>query len=160
MCYYRFDIPDSMIYKTRVSKDKQCQIKSFLHDVRNMTTNTCTCFISFRKRSKLIFYLIIFVNQSLGKEHQQQRIFVRLGGFHFVMSFLGAVGCIISKNGLINQLESVYASNSVSHMLIDKAYSGSRAMRIISYQQLLLRLTCLIHPSVDRNKYEQDIIPT
>ena len=75
------------------------------------------------------------------------------------MSFLGAVGCIMSKNGLVNQLESVYASNSVSHMLIGKAYTGSRAMRI-SYQQLLLWLTCLIHPTVDRNKYQLDIIPT
>ena len=66
MCYYRFDIPDPMIYKTRVSKGKQYQLKPFLHDVRNMTTNTCTCFISFRKRTKLLILLSNFCKQKFG----------------------------------------------------------------------------------------------
>ena len=30
----------------------------------------------------------------------------------------------------------------------------------LCYQQILLWLTCLIHPTVDMNKYQQDKIPT
>ena len=71
------------------------------------------------------------------------------------MSFLGALGYIMSQNRLRNHLETVYANNSVSHMLTGHAYI--RAIRIC-FQQLLLWLTCLIHPTVDMN--QQDKIPT
>ena len=72
------------------------------------------------------------------------------------MSFLGALGYIMSQNRLRNHLETVYASNSVIHMLTCHAYN--RVIRIC-YQQLLLWLICLIHPTIDMNKY-QDKIPT
>ena len=41
--------------------------------------------------------------------------------------FCGVVGYIMSQSGLRNQMETVYASNSVSHMLTGHVYS--RAMR-------------------------------
>ena len=50
-------------------------------------------------------------------------IFVRLGGFHFVMSYLGSMGAIMNDSGLRNQWETVYAHNSVNHMLTGHAYA-------------------------------------
>ena len=54
-------------------------------------------------------------------------VFVRLGGFHFFMSFLGSIGHIMSESGLKTLWETVYASKSVNHMLTGHAYA--RALR-------------------------------
>ena len=54
-------------------------------------------------------------------------IFVRLGGFHQLMSFLGSIGCIMEGSGLQPALETVYASLTVNHMFTGKAFS--HAMR-------------------------------
>jgi hypothetical protein len=54
-------------------------------------------------------------------------IILRLGGFHTQMNYLGAIGNIMSGSGLQEVLESVYASNAVTHMLSGKAVS--RAVR-------------------------------
>ena len=54
-------------------------------------------------------------------------IFVRLGGFHQLMSFLGSIGYIMEGSGLREALECVYAPVSVGHMLSGKAYA--RAVR-------------------------------
>ena len=70
-------------------------------------------------------------------------VFVRLGGFHFVMSYLGSIGHIMSESGLKTLWETVYASKSVNHMLTGHAYA--RALRAhmlsaaaISIYQLIL----------------------
>lgn len=52
---------------------------------------------------------------------------IRLGGFHTLMSFLGAIGGLMAGSGLEEALQTVYAENSVPHMLKGKAYS--RALR-------------------------------
>ena len=50
-------------------------------------------------------------------------IICRLGGFHTLMSFLGAVGDMMSGSGIEELLELVYAMNSVGHMLSGKAFA-------------------------------------
>ena len=50
-------------------------------------------------------------------------VFLRLGGFHLVMSYLGSVGYIMSQSGLKDIWETVYAPNSVNHMLTGHAYA-------------------------------------
>ena len=47
----------------------------------------------------------------------------RLRGFHTLMSFLGAVGDMMSGSGIEELLELVYAANSVSHMMSGKAFA-------------------------------------
>ena len=54
-------------------------------------------------------------------------IICRLGGFHTLMSFLGAVGDMMSGSGIEELLELVYATNSIGHMMSGKAFS--RAIR-------------------------------
>ena len=54
-------------------------------------------------------------------------IFVRLGGFHQIMSFLGSIGLLMGGSGLRSALETVYAPVTVGHMFTGKAYP--RAIR-------------------------------
>ncbi|CAC5372589.1 unnamed protein product [Mytilus coruscus] len=60
-------------------------------------------------------------------ESDLKQIFLRLGGFHTDMSFLGSIGRLMAGSGLHELLEIVYASNAVNIMLSDKAVS--RAVR-------------------------------
>lgn len=69
------------------------------------------------------------------RESDLNRIVIRLGGFHLQMSFLGAIGHIMSGSGLQELLECVYASNAVVHMLSGKAVS--RAVRGHFWSNLL-----------------------
>ena len=55
------------------------------------------------------------------------KVVVRLGGFHLVMSYMGAIGHIMSGCGLQDQWETVHAQNSTKHMLTGHAYA--RALR-------------------------------
>ena len=48
-------------------------------------------------------------------------IFLRPGGFHTEMSFLGCMGRLMAGSGLQQLLEVVFAQNSVTHMLNGKA---------------------------------------
>ena len=43
------------------------------------------------------------------------KVIVRLGGFHLLMSYLGSIGHIMSGSGLAELWETVYANNSVIH---------------------------------------------
>ena len=52
-------------------------------------------------------------------------VFVRLGGFHQLMSFLGSVGNLMGGSGLNKALETVYAPVAVGHMFTGKAFSRS-----------------------------------
>lgn len=56
-----------------------------------------------------------------------KKIVLILGGFHMQMSFLGSIGYLMNGTGLQECLETVYASNSVVHMLTGKAIQ--RAVR-------------------------------
>lgn len=64
------------------------------------------------------------------------KIFVRLGGFHLLMSFLGSIGYIMSGSGLQEAMELVYAKNSVVHIMNGHAYE--RAMRCHFLIQIVL----------------------
>jgi hypothetical protein len=56
-----------------------------------------------------------------------KNIIPRLGGFHTLMSFLACIGYLMAGTGLGDLLSTIYARNSVDHMLSGKAYA--RAVR-------------------------------
>lgn len=60
-------------------------------------------------------------------ESPLKNIVLMLGGFHTVMSFLGCIGSLMEDMGLQETLETIYAANSVTHMMSGKAFS--RALR-------------------------------
>ena len=59
-------------------------------------------------------------------------ICVRLGGFHMLMSYMGSIGYIMAGSGLEAMWETVYATNSLSHMLSGHAYSRALRAHILS----------------------------
>ena len=82
-------------------------------------------------------------------------VVVRLGGFHLLMSFMGAVGYIMSGSGLDDIWGTVYAKASVVHMLTGHAYA--RALRAHFMTQLALAVVVLqelIEPIEDTTKVE------
>ena len=48
---------------------------------------------------------------------------VRLGGFHLLMSYMGAIGKIMGGSGLKELWQTVYGKNTVTHMLSGHAYA-------------------------------------
>ena len=54
-------------------------------------------------------------------------IVIRLGGFHTLMSFLGAVGHVMKGSGLEEVLGMIYGPNTIEHVIGGKAYE--RAVR-------------------------------
>ena len=48
-------------------------------------------------------------------------IVIRLGGFHTVMSYLGAVGKVMKGSGIEELFNQVYAENTVQHIISGKA---------------------------------------
>jgi hypothetical protein len=54
-------------------------------------------------------------------------IVIRLGGFHTLMSFLGAIGHIMRGSGLEEVFGLIFGSNTVEHVMSGEAYD--RAVR-------------------------------
>lgn len=75
------------------------------------------------------------------------KVVVRLGGFHLLMSYLGSIGKIMTGSGLENLWERVYAKGSVVHMLTGHAFS--RAVRAH-----ILTLLALIYVLLDKSDWE------
>lgn len=63
-------------------------------------------------------------------------VVVRLGGFHMLMSFLGSIGTIMDGSGLAELLATVYASNTVDHMLTGHAFSRAIRGHLLVYAAL------------------------
>ena len=87
-----------------------------------------------------------------------QRVVVRLGGFHLLLSFLGTIGYIMADSGLQQLLSVVYAENSVVHILNGHAYARAiRAHMLVSTTIGKLILT-LVHLSPEEEVAIKDIL--
>ncbi|GBM29013.1 hypothetical protein AVEN_66417-1 [Araneus ventricosus] len=65
------------------------------------------------------------------------KIVIRLGGFHLLNSFFGAIGYIMQESGIKEVLSLIYAPNSLDKMLTGHAYSD-RAVRTHTLLHLTL----------------------
>ena len=66
-------------------------------------------------------------------------VVVRLGSFHTVMSYMGSIGYIMGGSGIKEALCTIYAENTIDHIMSGRAYA--RAVRAhILLQQTLSRL--------------------
>lgn len=65
------------------------------------------------------------------------RVEIRLGGFHLLMSFLGAIGMIMGGSGLEDMWNTIYAKNTVIHMLSGRQYSRAMRAHLLTQQALL-----------------------
>ncbi|KAF2885954.1 hypothetical protein ILUMI_20218 [Ignelater luminosus] len=64
-------------------------------------------------------------------------LFIRLGGFHFLLSFLGAVSHIMAGSGLEEAWMLVYAKNSILQMMRGKAYSRAICALFLTQEALV-----------------------
>ena len=71
----------------------------------------------------MLTYLPLYVKAYEIVSTRNMKIFVRLGGFHQLMSFLGSIGCPMESSGLRTALGYVYAQLTVGHMFSGKAYA-------------------------------------
>jgi len=69
-------------------------------------------------------------------ESMFSNVFVRLGGFHLLMSYLGSIGYIMAGSGLKERMSVIFAPNSVDKILLGHAYS--RAVRAHTLVQITL----------------------
>lgn len=74
-----------------------------------------------------LFWKAFLIIQNEPVSSTLKSIVLMLGGFHMQMSFLGSIGHLMMGTGLQECLETVYAPNSVIHMLSGK--SIQRAIR-------------------------------
>ena len=82
------------------------------------------------------------------------QLFLRLGGFHLLMSFLGA-GCkLMEGSGLDELWATVYANNSIPQMMEEKAYS--RTLRACLLTDAALHLVLLQCNSTDEDSKAMD----
>lgn len=71
----------------------------------------------------ITFDLPLFIKASQIVKEQKLEVVVRLGGFHFLKSFLGCIGYIMEDSGLAEAMSVVYGPNTVQHILKGAAYS-------------------------------------
>jgi hypothetical protein len=78
---------------------------------------------------------------------------VRLGGFHLLMSFLGAIGMIMGGSGLEDLWETIYARNTVTQMMNGKQYARTLRAHFLTQQVLLhiLFLDCTEKQDIEYN---------
>lgn len=75
------------------------------------------------------------------------KIIIRLGGFHLLMSYLGAIGQIMQGSGIKEVLAEIYAVKSLEKMLNGHAYA--RAVRAHTLLQLTLAIIILKEVDID-----------
>lgn len=74
-----------------------------------------------------LYWKSLIIKESEPDDSCIKSVVLRLGGFHLQMSFLGSIGHLMAGSGLQELLETIYAGNSVKHILSGKAVS--RAIR-------------------------------
>ena len=88
----------------------------------------------------ITFDQLLFIKTFEISKAKDMNIVIRLGGFHLLMSFLGKIATVMEGCGSPETMKTIYAPNSVVHMLEGKAYA--RALRChflteTSLQQIL-----------------------
>jgi hypothetical protein len=68
-----------------------------------------------------LYWKAMHIIETEPKDSPLKSVILRLGGFHLEMSFAGCIGHLMDGAGLSELLGSVYAPNTVSHMLNGKA---------------------------------------
>ena len=98
------------------------------------TLYSALCFVTeYCIRNNIPYVSVTFDQPSYQKasdivrSFENLRIFLRLGGFHLLMSLMGALGNIMEGSGIEELWCSIYASGVIPHMMKGHAYS--RALR-------------------------------
>ena len=82
---------------------------------------------------------------------KKMKVFLRLGGFHQLMSFLGSCGTLMEGSGMRTALESLYAPVTVGYMT-GKAYSRAIREHFLSISSLLSIMMVEFYTNLEHDK--------
>lgn len=86
-------------------------------------------------------------------------VIVRLGGFHLLMSYMGAIGYIMDGSGLQDGLSTIYARQSTEKMLTGHAYSRAVRGHILVHPALTRTVLSTMTITDDENQAILDMQP-
>lgn len=72
---------------------------------------------TYKSPAIITFDLPLFIEASQIIKDQKLEVVVRLGGFHFLKSYLGCIGYIMEDSGLGETMEVIYGPNTVQYIL-------------------------------------------
>lgn len=101
--------------------------------------NMKTCIATF---DQPLFLKATEIISASNPEDDLSKVVVRLGSFHLIMSFMGAIGFIMSGSGLAELWATIYAGNSIPHLINGHAYSRALRAHLLTQSaltQLLLK---------------------
>ena len=114
---------------------------------------TCLKFIEDQARTLEIPCIAVTFDQSLWlkataivESEKMTKFVIRLGGFHLLMSALGAACGLMKGSGLEESLEVVYGENVVSHIMSGKAYARSVRANLLVESALMTLLISALMP--------------
>ena len=81
--------------------------------------------------------LYIKASEIAAAKEELNKVIVRLGGFHLMMSYMGSIGYIMTGSGLSDLWERVYAKGSVVHMLTGHAFTRAVRAHIFTFSALI-----------------------
>ena len=104
--------------------DVTCVYSTMMYIANHAKQYNCTPVLTF---DQPLWWKASMIQVSEPKDSILQNMVLRLGGLHQMMSYLGSIGHTMANSGLKQVLETIYAANTIEHMLSGKAIS--RAIR-------------------------------
>ena len=120
--------------------DPSCIYSTLLHVLREAEKAKSIPILTY---DQPLFWKALLIVQSLPSTSPLKMIILRLGAFHSIMSFQACIGHIMTGTGLQEALETIYAPNSVIHIMSGKAVS--RASRAHSLAQVAVFAVLIQH---------------
>ena len=87
---------------------------------------------TYKSPAIITFDLPLFIKASQIVKDQKLEVVVRLGGFHFLKSYLGFIGYIMEGSGLAEAMEVIYGPNTVQYILKGAAYSKALRAHLLT----------------------------
>lgn len=80
-------------------------------------------------------------------------VIVRLGGFHLVMSYMGAIGYLMEGSGIEELWEQVYATNTIGSLLSGHSFARAFRAHVLT---LLVLVTVLFEKLINENSFSSE----
>ena len=128
--------------------DLSCIYSTLTFIVRQCQLNDSTPVITF---DQPLYWKAINIVENEPDGSDVKSVVVRLGGFHTEMSFLGSIGRLMESSGLPELLQTIYAPDTVVHMLSGKAVNRSVRGHFLVYDALNTLLTERAFPHLQQS---------
>jgi hypothetical protein len=108
----------------------------------------------------ITFDLPLFIKASQIIKEQNLGVVLRLGGFHFLKSFLGCIGYLMEDSGLEEAMSVVYGPNTVKYILKGAAYSKALRAHFLTDAALVKHMMHGANGSTSLDETLQDLQET